>query len=83
MSENNQQILEDTTITTNTDENTPNPFTLLDSNSLTQLLDNGTQYTVTLEAAPPSHTCVLSNDTGIISGGHVTNVQVSCTENGN
>ncbi|KAA3649671.1 MAG: hypothetical protein DWP95_01920 [Proteobacteria bacterium] len=81
--ENNLPVLVDTTITTNTDENTPNPFTLLDTISQTQFLDDGTPYTVTIEADPPSHTCVLNNGAGTINGANITNVQVACTENAN
>ncbi len=44
-------------------------------------LSDGSSYDVTVYTQPttPNQTCVVSNGSGTISGGNVTNVNVSCT----
>ncbi len=41
----------------------------------------GATYAVTVLTQPSTHTCVVSNGTGTISGSNVTNVGVTCTLN--
>lgn len=42
---------------------------------------SGTPYVVSVKTQPsnPSQTCAVANATGVVSGGNVTNVTVSCT----
>lgn len=44
---------------------------------------SGTPYVVTVKAQPsnPSQTCSVANATGVVLGGNVTNVAVTCTTN--
>ena len=48
--------------------------------SFTTPLDDGSQYTITIQAQPkrPNWTCELENDTGILAGMDVTDVIVDC-----
>ena len=39
----------------------------------------GTAYSVTVTTQPAGATCAVSNGSGTVSGGNVTNVQVTCT----
>ena len=45
------------------------------------LMASGANYNVTVAVAPPSQTCVVTNGTGTIVLGNVTNVGVTCTTN--
>jgi hypothetical protein len=48
--------------------------------TFSSLLDNGADYTVTVSAQPTatSETCAVSNGNGMVSGGNVSNVLVTC-----
>lgn len=50
------------------------PFTFLTA------LDDGSSYTVSVQTQPsePDQICTLANDSGVLSGSNVTNVQVQC-----
>jgi fibronectin type 3 domain-containing protein/predicted transcriptional regulator len=41
-------------------------------------LANGSAYSVTVKSNPTGQTCTVSNGSGTVSGGNVTNVAVSC-----
>ncbi|MEP6512192.1 MAG: proprotein convertase P-domain-containing protein, partial [Dokdonella sp.] len=44
-------------------------------------LTNGTSYAVSVGTQPSTQTCTVSNDSGMIAGANVTNVDVTCTTN--
>lgn len=44
-------------------------------------LPSGTSYVVTVQTQPASQTCSVSNGTGVIQGGNVSNVIVNCSVN--
>ncbi|HLA70507.1 MAG TPA: hypothetical protein VK624_03285, partial [Steroidobacteraceae bacterium] len=45
------------------------------------LMASGASYNVTVAVSPPSQTCAVTNGTGTIVLGNVTNVDVTCTTN--
>jgi hypothetical protein len=42
-------------------------------------LNNGAAYSVTVFTKPSSQACTVSNGAGIVSGGNITNVSISCS----